>query len=768
MQRALEPTADHGWVLREHRYDLLRESSIESRFAISNGFVGVRGARAVSRGPTWASRMQTINWASSPRTYVAGLFETPDADPPVPALVPVPDWLRIRIHLNGKPLLLRAGSVLSHGRTLDMRRGALLSDWHHETADGVVIRLLTRRLVSLAERPIGLQLLQIELEQAQVDVTLEASFDMAGLGLDAVQLEDDFGVWRTESSDKGLAMAGAAVLRLDGRELPPQRLNHLKWSWRWRSNPGQVVSFERLVAVIRSDDPREDPGPAAVDALGRAQRLGWRGVLDTHEAAWADRWRCSDIEIEGDSEAQLAMRFASYHLNSAANPADERVSIGARALTGDAYLGHVFWDTEIYLLPFYTLTWPEAARALLMYRYHTLSGARRKAARMGWRGAMYAWESADTGDETTPEQVFAQDGTLVQVLCGTQEQHISADVAYAVWQYWHATQDEGFLLDAGAEILLETARFWASRAQPEPDGRHHIRGIIGPDEYHEHVDDNVYTNLMASWNIRRALEVVALLRDRWPERWANLADRLVLGDAELAYWHDAAETLVTNFDPRTGLFEQFAGYFGLEEIDLAEYEGRTAPMDVVLGRERTQRSQVIKQADVVALLALLPDAFDQRGKSANFRYYERRCGHGSSLSRAMHGLVAARLGDVELALRYFREMAAIDMTTNVAGGAGGVHIAGLGGLWQVAMLGFAGVSMQDDALAVDPHLPDGWRSLGFGVQWRGRRLRLRIEQTGGRLTATLEYGDPMRLVVAGTPHDLRPDEEVRTIWTPAR
>jgi trehalose/maltose hydrolase-like predicted phosphorylase len=190
-------------------------------------------------------------------------------------------------------------------------------------------------------------------------------------------------------------------------------------------------------------------------------------------------------------------------------------------------------------------------------------------------------------------------------------------------------------------------------------------------------------------------------------------------------------------------------------------------MDVVLGRTRTQRSKVIKQADVVALLALLPDEFDQQGKRTNFYYYEPRCGHGSSLSRAMHGLVAARLGNVELALHHFRETAAADLTGNGSGGAGGVHIAGLGGLWQVAMLGFAGISLQGDALAVDPHLPDGWRSLGFGLQWRGRSLKLRIEQASGLITATLEHGETMTLIAGGTPHELGQGETLRATWTPA-
>jgi trehalose/maltose hydrolase-like predicted phosphorylase len=763
MQDALEPTTDLGWVLEEHGYDPLRESSVEARCAVSNGFVGVRGARAISRGPMWVSWQHTFNWASWPRTYVAGLFDTPNTEPPVPALVPVADWLRMRVLLNGRPLLRRSGDTLAHRRMLDMRRGALLTEWRQREPAGVVIRVRTLRLVSLSERAIGLQLLRLEVEQGQAEVTLEALFEGAGLGLEAVRLEQDLGVWRTEQSGKGVAMAGAAALQLDAVEMPPRALDHLKWSWSWASVPGQIATFQRLVAFARSDDPGEDPGPAARGALGRARRIGWRGVLGAHEAAWSGRWHCSELDIEGDDAARQALRFSIYHLNSAANPADERVSIGARALTGDAYLGHVFWDTDIYLLPFYVATWPAAARALLMYRYHTLPGARAKAARMGWRGAMYAWESTDTGEETTPEQLIGPDGKLVQVLCGTQEQHISADVAYAVWHYWQSTGDDAFLRDAGSEIILETARFWASRAQPEADGRHHIRGIIGPDEYHEHIDDNAYTNIMARWNIRRGLDVAALLGERWPARWADLAGRLGLDAAELHRWGQVADTLVTGFDPRTLVFEQFAGYFALEEIDLASYAGRTVPIDVVLGRERTQRSQVVKQADVVALLALLPEEFDLPTKVANFRYYEPRCAHGSSLSRAMHALVAARLGDAELALRYFQETAATDLADNGGGSAGGVHIAALGGLWLAALFGFAGLSWRNDVLALDPRLPPSWRSFGFRAHWRGREVKFNIEPDSHRLTATLEAGEAMPLAVSGELHALRPGETLRTI-----
>src|SRR5262249_54844201 len=290
---------------------------------------------------------------------------------------------------------------------------------------------------------------------------------------------------------------GAATLLLGDDPLAPERPFPLRWAWRWRSVAGQVAEFDRLVAVARADTLEDDPAPHAVAALARSRALGWRAVLAEHAAAWCARWSAGDVLFDVNEVLQRARRVAVSHLTSTANPEDDRVSIGARGLTGDAYLGHVFWDTEIYLLPFYTAVWPEAARALLMYRFHTLPAARAKAAHFGFKGALYAWESADTGMETTPERVVVPDGTVVDILTGKMEHHISADVAYAVWHYWCATGDDEFFLCAGAEILLDTARFWASRAVAEADDRRHIRHVIGPDEYHEDVDDNVFTNVMA-------------------------------------------------------------------------------------------------------------------------------------------------------------------------------------------------------------------------------------------------------------------------------
>jgi trehalose/maltose hydrolase-like predicted phosphorylase len=281
----------------------------------------------------------------------------------------------------------------------------------------------------------------------------------------------------------------------------------------------------------------------------------------------------------------------------------------------------------------------------------------------------------------------------------------------------------------------------------EADGKRHIRHVIGPDEYHEDVDDNAFTNVMARWNISRGLEAMDVLRERWPNHAAALREKLALGDEELADWRNAITRFVTGLDPATGIYEQFTGFNALQPLELAAYADRKVPIDVIIGRELTQRSQVVKQADVVALIALLPEEFPDAMAEANFRYYEPRCAHGSSLSTGIRALVAARLGDAPMALRYLRATAATDLDLD-PNSAGGVHIAGLGALWQAVVLGFGGLDLNGDTLGIDPRLPPQWRSLSFRVCWRGRSVAIRI--AGNTVQATLMEGEGMEMRIAAT------------------
>ncbi|HEX2118677.1 MAG TPA: glycosyl hydrolase family 65 protein, partial [Acidimicrobiales bacterium] len=403
----------------------------------------------------------------------------------------------------------------------------------------------------------------------------------------------------------------------------------------------------------------------------------------------------------------------------------------------------VFWDTEVFVLPFFIWTHPETARALLAYRHRTLPAARAKAARLGYRGALYAWESADTGEETTPEYVYLPDGTRLTILTGVQEHHIAADVAWAVWQYWHVTGDDRFVEDMGAEMVVETARFWASRTTAGDDGRHHICKVIGPDEYHETVDDNAYTNVLARWNLRAA----AQLCDRFPA----VAARLGVTAGQRTDWEEVAAGLVDNFDHATRLYEQFEGFFGLENVRAVDLAPRPFTGEMVVGVDRLRRTQVVKQADVLMLGLLLPDEVDGEVQVANYEHYEPRTSHGSSLSPAIHALVAARVGALDDAVGYFHLAGGVDLDNRMGNAADGVHIATMGGLWQAAVFGFGGVRADGDAVRIDPHLPAGWARLAFPLRWRGTRISVSVE--AGRLELDLD-GPAMVALGTAAPADL--------------
>lgn len=689
------PTNDPSWILVEEGFTLTREHDVESLFAIGNGFVGSRGSLA--EGSAF----------SAPATFVAGVFDSEPGS--VPGLVPTANWTHLCATIEGQPLRLDRGQNLEHRRILDMRQGILWREWRHQDEEGRITRLRALRLASMADRHLLVQCVTITPENFSGRMFVDATFTGS-----AVQV-----------TSGGTKVAMAVAHRLTnhiGRWTPSTELLNGHQSLELRV--GETYRFDQIVALHVTRDTR-DPRQTADSHVERAIE-DMAGVIAEHRESWLARWQACDLRIEGDPAVQRALRFAIYHLLSSANPQDDRVSIGARGLSGAAYKGHVFWDTDIFMLPFFIFTFPEAARALVMYRYHTLASARAKAARLGYRGACYAWESTDSGEDVTPSFVIAPGGHVVRVLTGEQEQHISADVAFGVWNYWQATGDDRFLVEAGAEIIIETARFWASRAEREDDGRYHIRGVIGPDEYHETVDDNAYTNGLAQWNLQVGAEIANLVAGRWPESWQALSRKVGIAPEEPDCWQDVARDFYTGFDEQTGLFEQFRGYFGLEDIDLAAFEPRTAPMDVLLGRERIRRSKIIKQPDVVMLVHLLGDRLPPKVCKTNFEYYEPRCGHGSSLSPAIHAVVAARLGNIALAERYFRQAGEIDLSDRMGSAAGGIHAGALGGLWQAAVLGFAGLRLCGERPEHHANLPPSWRSLSMRFQWRGRSHELTL------------------------------------------
>jgi trehalose/maltose hydrolase-like predicted phosphorylase len=440
------------------------------------------------------------------------------------------------------------------------------------------------------------------------------------------------------------------------------------------------------------------------------------------------------VRVAGSPATEQALRFGAYHLVSAADR-DPRVSVGGRALTGRAYEGHVFWDVELFKLPFYLHTCPDVARCLLLYRHHTLDGARRRARELGHRGACYAWESTVTGDDVTPETIrLRTTGKEIPIFTGAQQIHVTAGVAHAVWRYWLATGDREFLRDAGAEILVETARFWASRSTPGPRGLH-IRGVVGPDEYHHSVDDNAYTNWMARFNLERAAEAAGWLGRESPEAWGALRERLAVAPDEPRAWADAARALHCPGPDGRGVIEQFAGFFDLEDYPLPREERFRAPISRLFDWDRINRLKLIKQADVLMLLHVLPDAFPREVLAANYAYYEPLTDHGSSLSPGIHAAVAARLGLREDAERYFRESLWLDLSDVMGNSALGVHVACIGASWQALVFGFLGVRFDEEGPVVDPaaaaRLPARWRAVALTLAWRGRGHRVEVTREGG-------------------------------------
>jgi kojibiose phosphorylase len=403
---------------------------------------------------------------------------------------------------------------------------------------------------------------------------------------------------------------------------------------------------------------------------------------------------------------------------------DNRVNIGAKTLSGFGYRGHSFWDTEIFMLPVFTYTAPHIARNLLTYRYARLPAARAKAAANGFEGAQFAWESADTGEEVTPTWVphFNDRAQLVRIWTGDIEIHISADIAYAAHQYWVATGDDEWFSRQGAELILDTARFWGSRAEWKPaTQRYEYTDVIGPDEYHDHVDNNPYTNRMAQWNLETALEALTWLQRHDPARAAELTERLDLSPARLAHWREVIDRLYVPRSPE-GIYEQFDGYFQRRDIDLASLEPRTRSVQEVFGIEGANATQLIKQPDVLMLMYLLRDDFSEPALHCNYAYYTPRTDHtfGSSLGPAIQAIMACRVGRPDEAYEHFMRAARADLHDVRGNARDGIHGASAGGTWQAVVFGFAGLRVTSTGWSTEPCLPSHWRRLRFHFIYRGR------------------------------------------------
>jgi trehalose/maltose hydrolase-like predicted phosphorylase len=485
---------------------------------------------------------------------------------------------------------------------------------------------------------------------------------------------------------------------------------------------GRLV-VERVAAYV--PDARRPPASGrAVAALQSARRSGFGQLLAEHTARWARRWSEVCVEIPDDGAAELAARFALFQLWCNVGSRGE-AAVGARGLSGPGYAGHVFWDADVFVLPAIASMSPAAARAMLEYRIRRLPQARAMARLRGLDGVRFPWESASLGVDVTPVSGRAN-GEWMPILTGQLEEHINADVAWAACHYAEWTGDNAFLAGVGRPLVVDTARYWASRAHVDPDGSGHIRHVIGPDEYHEDVDDNAYTNILARWNLRRA----AALDDLSPEagEWLRVADALVDG-----------------YDKRTGRHEQFTGYYGLEPLLVADIGAPPLAADLLLGAARVSHAQIIKQPDVLMAHHLLPADLPVGSLAADLEFYLPRTAHGSSLSPAITAALLARAGQPDEALEHLDIAMRIDLDDLTGMTGAGLHLATLAGVWQALLFGFAGASVRDGVLSLDPHLPRRWASLTLRFHCLSRRLELRIADNSAVVTAS----SPMRFRVPG-------------------
>ncbi|MDH6084433.1 beta-phosphoglucomutase [Umezakia ovalisporum] len=708
-------------ILIETELDPDQLHSKETVFTIGNGYLGTRGT------------FEEGYIRALPATFIHGVYD----DVPIvyTELANCPDWLPLALSFNGHHFRCDYGEILGYERQLDLRQGLLSRSVRWRSPGGKTIDIYFERFASLADQHIlGLR---CQITPVDFDGTIEIQASINGYpenqgfnhweAIDQGKTEQ--GIWlhsRTRGSRIDIGMAARMVISgvktaLEAHTAP----GYPTLNATFLATPQQTVTVEKIVTVFTSRDTLQ-PVAAAQEKL--AYLPDYSALLEASTQVWDKVWQYSDILIEGDSKAAFAVRYNLFQLLIAAPRHDEKVSIPAKTLSGFGYRGHVFWDTEIFILPFFTFTQPALARNLLTYRYHTLSGARRKAWHYGYKGAMYAWESAVTGDEVTPRWSLPSDfyGEDIRIWCRDHEIHISSDISYAVWYYWQATADDEWMQKFGVEIILDTAIFWGSRVEFNfEENRYEIRGVIGADEYHEFVHNNSFTNRMVQWHLEKAIIVDDWLRQSFPERAKELEDKLQLTPETKSHWEDIAAKLWIPHHTSTGLIEQFEGFFQLQDVNLNDYEPRTRSMQAILGIEETNKLQVLKQPDVLMLLYLMRESADfpynQKSLEANWDYYAPRTDitYGSSLGPAIHAILASDLGKSAEAYERFIQAAMVDLEDRRGNTAEGIHGANAGGIWQAVIFGFAGIQLTQSQPTANPHLPQGWTRLKFKLHWRG-------------------------------------------------
>ena len=752
------------WKITETGFDPNALGKVEANFCLGNGYLGLRSAT------------EEKYLGETRDLLVAGTFNQFSKEE-VTELPNAADVTNIELTLNGARFDLTQGTIESYHRTLDLKTGLLVREVTWTSPKNETFTLKFERVVSLKRLHTIAMRISVT---APVDAAVSFQSGIDGrVTCDGSQHFTEGQtrfydkkylqfVPRTIQSDITFVLNATHKFAVDGTEaVPKSDINILRRrmfsKFTLEVKAGQTVVLEKFANVYTTRD-REAEGRTVADIQAYAleqlkadEAAGFAALAGESAVCWQEKvWDRVPIEIDGPGFDQLLIRFAQYHMQLMTPAHDNRMNIGAKGFSGEGYKGHTFWDTEIFLLPYFIFTMPEVARSLEEYRYLSLPGAHAKAAHNGYEGAQFPWESAWLDDgEVTPEYMGTDivTGQLIKVWSGFIEIHITADVAFGVWQYYMCTGDQDYMDKYGYELILDCAKFWSSRLEPGEDGKLHINDVVGPDEYKEHVNDNAFTNYLARWNIQKAMEYAAQLESEKPELYAALDAKLGLAGLR-PQWAEKVDKIFLTRPNENSVLPQDSTYLTLKDIDLSKYKKQAHVGGIFkdYNQDQITKIQVSKQADVMVLFYLMEDLFPKEVKLASWDYYEPRCLHDSSLSLSTHSVLASDIGDPELGYRMFEKACLIDLdNANPHSSDAGIHAASYGGLWQCVVYGFGGLRMLGGNLRISPNMPKAWNKLRYTILWKGQKLA--VTATADSVEIVNKTGsDPITVEVWNSSH----------------
>src|SRR5437870_3773951 len=734
LMRKPDRSSPEPWVVRETKVDLAQLGRSESIFALSNGHIGWRAN--LDEGEPHAISGSYLNavYEEVPLPYAEEAFGYPEAGQ---AIVNVTNGKIIRLLVDDEPFDIRYGDLISHERVLDLKAGVLARtvDWESPTHRRVRVR--STRLVSLVHRAVAAIRYEVEPVGSTVDLVLQSELvaNEPVLGKDEADPRSGTLIEHPLEAEFSATSYGAAVLIHSTRHSKLRiaaAMDHIArgprgTETRTEAHPddarftvtsklasGQRLTLVKFVAYGWSSVRTVPALRSQVEgALATASEHGWDGLARAQRKYLADFWSRADVELEVDDEVQQGIRFAMFHVLQAAARAEQR-AIPAKGLTGPGYDGHTFWDTETFVLPVMTYTAPETVPDALRWRHSILDGARQRASDLGLNGAAFPWRTIH-GEECSGYWPAS-----------TAAFHINADIADAVLRYMSATEDVAFERKFGVELLVETARLWASVGHHDRGGEFRIDGVTGPDEYSALADNNLYTNLMAQRNLKAAADAA--------ERHKGIARRLKVTRAEIRAWRSAAKNIYIPYEPELGIHKQASQFTDHEHWDFEHTRPDQYPLFLHFSYFELYRKQVIKQADLVLAMHLRGDAFTAEQKARNFAYYEAMTVRDSSLSSCTQSIIAAEVGHLQLAHDYLGEAALMDLNDLEHNVRDGVHMGSAAGAWIAAVQGLGGMRHHGESLGFSPRLPAAIRKLTFRMVFLGRRIKVSFDHRNARYT----------------------------------